>query len=174
MFWVQTIFQLNNKNYLCIIDYHSRFPVVKKIGGLSVDSLTLVLKVVFAGYGIPKRVMSDAGGNFISESCKNYYNNLNIEKAVSSSYHKQSNGQVEACIKVSTFTMKKCFVSEGDLHIAMLQLRTAPLGQGLQSPATLLFTHPVRDIIPVIDRLPITTDNDEEHHKALTNRQCRE
>ena len=64
------IFQLNNKNYLCIVDYHSKLPVVKKIEGLSADSLVLALTVVFAEYGIPTRVMSDAGGNFISEKCK--------------------------------------------------------------------------------------------------------
>ena len=27
------IFQLNNKTYLCIVDYHSKFPVVKRMGG---------------------------------------------------------------------------------------------------------------------------------------------
>ena len=85
------IFQLNNKNYLCIVDYHIKFPVVKKIEGLSADSLISALKVVFAEYSIPKRAMSDTGGNFISEKCKNLYNSLNIEQAVFLSYHHQSN-----------------------------------------------------------------------------------
>ena len=67
--------------------------------------------------------------------------------------------------------MKKYLDSGGDIHLAMLQVRTPPLGQGLPSPATLLFNYPVRGIIPVMDRPPI--DIDEEHHKALTNRQYR-
>ena len=61
----------------------------------------------------------------------------------------------------------------GDIHIAMLQMGTTPLGQVLPSPATLLFNCPVRGIMPVMDRLLINTNNDEEHHKVLTNRQCR-
>ena len=69
--------------------------------------------------------------------------------------------------------MKKCLDSGGDIHLAMLQIRTAPLGQGCPSTATLLFNHLLRGILPVMDRLPINTDNDEEHHKVLTNRQCR-
>ena len=69
------IFQLNNKNYLCIVDYCSKFPVVEKIEGLSTDSLISALKHVFAEYGIPKGIMSDAGGNFISEKCEHFYNN---------------------------------------------------------------------------------------------------
>ena len=61
-------FQLDNKNYLCTVDYHSKFPEVKKVEGLSADSLGSTFKVVLSEYGIPKRVMSDAGGNFISEN----------------------------------------------------------------------------------------------------------
>ena len=65
------IFQLNNKNYLCIVVYHSKFLVVKKMKGLSAESLISTLKVVFAEYSIPKRVLLDAGSNFISEKCRN-------------------------------------------------------------------------------------------------------
>ena len=49
------------------------------------------------------------------------------------------------------------------------------LGTGLPCPATLLFNHPTRDIIPLINRPPISIDNDGELHKALvkkTNRKC--
>ena len=55
--------------------------------------------------------------------------------------------------------------------MAMLQIRTTPLGQGLPSPATLLFKYPVRDIMPVMNRPPINIDNDVEHHQTLTYRQ---
>ena len=46
-----------------------------------------------------------------------------------------------------------------------------PLGPGLSSPATLLFNHPTRGIMPILNRLPIGIDNDDEHHKALVQRQ---
>ena len=122
-------FHINNKNYLCIIDYHSKFPVVKKTKGLSADSLIAAFKVVFSEYRIPKKIMSDAGGNFISEKFKNFYDSLNIEQVVSSSHHHQSNGQVEACIKFIKYTMKKCINSGNDMHIALLQIRTTLLGK---------------------------------------------
>ena len=48
-------FQLNKKNYLCVIDYHSKFPIVKKIKGLSADSLISTFKVVFSEYSITKK-----------------------------------------------------------------------------------------------------------------------
>ena len=45
-------FQFNNKNYLCIIDYHSKFPVVKRMERLSRENLITTAKVIFSEYGI--------------------------------------------------------------------------------------------------------------------------
>ena len=61
------MFTLNNKHYLYITDYHSKFPIIKKTENLSADSLILLCKVSFAEYGLPKKIMSDPGGNFISD-----------------------------------------------------------------------------------------------------------
>ena len=61
------VFQFNNKNYICIVDYHSKFPIIKGIEGLSADNLINALKIIFAEYGIPHKVMLDADTNFISE-----------------------------------------------------------------------------------------------------------
>ena len=55
--------------------------------------------------------------------------------------------------------------------MALLQIKTTPLGQGLPSPATLLFNYLVHGIMPVIDKKLISIDNDDEHHKNLTQRQ---
>ena len=85
------IFHLNNKNYLCIIDYHSKFPVIKRMEGLSTESLIATIKVIFAEYSILGRLMSDAGTNFISEKFRSFCSWLNTEEAVSSVYHHQSN-----------------------------------------------------------------------------------
>ena len=159
------MFQLSNKNYLCIVDYHSKFLVIKKMEGLSAESLITAVKIIFVEYGIPCRLISDAGGNFISEKLKNFCNSLNIDQAVSSLYHHQSNGQVEACIKFIKCTIKKCSDSGGDIHMVLLQIRTTPLGQGLPSSAMLLFNHPVHGIMPLMGRKPINVDIDDNHHK---------
>ena len=100
------IFHLNNKNYLCIVDYHSKFLVIKSMEGLSAENLIATVKLIFAEYGIPCRLMSDAGSNFVSEMFRSFCSSLNIEQAVSSSYHHQSNRQVEACIKFIKHTVK--------------------------------------------------------------------
>ena len=47
------IFHFNNKNYLCVVDYNSKFPVIKRLEGLSAENLINTIKIIFAEYGIP-------------------------------------------------------------------------------------------------------------------------
>ena len=117
--------------------------------------------------------MSDVGGNFTSENFEKFCKKLNVTCAALSSYHHQSNGQAEACIKLGKHTMKKCHDIKSDIHLALLQVRMMLLVQGLPSPATLLFNHPTRGIMPLINIPPISIDNDDEHHKALLERQTK-
>ena len=66
---------------------------------------------------------------------------------------------------------KKYADSSSDIHMALLQIHTTPLGQGLPSLASLLFNHLVCSVMPVIDRKPVSIDNDDEHHIKLIHRQ---
>ena len=93
------VFHFNNKNYLCIVDYHSKFSVIKRLERLSAESLVNTVKMIFAEYGILQKIMSNAGTNFISDTFWQFCKSINVEQAVLSAYHHQSNGQVEACIK---------------------------------------------------------------------------
>ena len=89
----------------------------------------------------------------------------------SARYHHQSNGQVKACIKFIKCTFKKCNDSGRDINMALLQICTMPLGQGLPSPATLMFNRQVWGNMPVLDCKPIRQDCDDDHHNKLVNRQ---
>ena len=53
------IFTLNSNNYICILDYHNRFPIVKLVEKLSVDDQIQCCQIVFAEYGLPRRIISD-------------------------------------------------------------------------------------------------------------------
>ena len=41
------MFILHNNTYLCIVDYHSIFSVIKKMEDLTADSLILACKIIF-------------------------------------------------------------------------------------------------------------------------------
>ena len=104
------MFTLYNSNYLCVVDYHKKFPVFKQIEDLSADNLILACKITISEYGLPKEIMSDTDGNFISYEFKRFCGNVNIEQAVTSSFYHQSNGQVEVCIKFIKNTIKNAFM----------------------------------------------------------------
>ena len=106
---------LHSKNYLCIVDYHSKFPVIKNNEDLSADSLILACKSIFSEYCLPKKIMSVARGNFISDKFKRFCQNLNIEQVVSSIYQHQRDGQVDVCIKFRKCTNNECIDTKSDV-----------------------------------------------------------
>ena len=44
------VFILNNKTYMCIVEYHSSFPVMKLTVRLSAGSFIKICKIIFAEY----------------------------------------------------------------------------------------------------------------------------
>ena len=115
---------------MCIVDYNSKFTVIKKLEGLSVDNLIKTAKAIFPEYGIPHELTSDMGANFVSDQFWQFCKSVNIEQVTSSAYHHQSNGQVEACIKFIKCMFKKCTDSGRNINMALLQICMTLLGQG--------------------------------------------
>ena len=81
------VFHFKNKHYLCIVDYNSKFPVIKRLEALSADNLINVVKTIFAKYGIPHKLMLDVGTNFVSDKFHQFCKLVNIEQATSSVYY---------------------------------------------------------------------------------------
>ena len=82
--------------------------------------------------------MSDNGPQFqceYNEFCKQ----LNICHTTSSPWYPKSNGFIERQFQYIKPIIKKCIALSGDLHLAMLNVRTTPMSSTLPSPAELLF-----------------------------------
>ena len=167
----EDVFHFKNKHYLCIVDYNSIFPVVKILEGLSADNLISTVKIIFTDYGISCKVMSDMGTNFIADKMWRFCKWINVEQAISSVYHHQNNRQVKACIKFIKCAFKKCTDSGRDISMVLLQICMMPLGQGLLSLATFMFSRQVHGIMPVIDCKPLIGDCDDDHHNKIIERQ---
>ena len=87
---------------------------MKKVGSLAADNLVQMAKIIFAEYELPKKIISDAGRNLISEMVRQFCRQMSIQQPRKSSYHHQSNGQVEACIK-----FVKCIIKNALILIRM-------------------------------------------------------
>ena len=55
------VFHFNNINYLCVVDYNSKFSIVQKLQGLSMEHLINAVSAIFTEYGMLHKLMSDAG-----------------------------------------------------------------------------------------------------------------
>ena len=117
-------------------------------------------------FGLPKKFVSTVGTDFVSELFKEFCGHLNIDQAIMSSYHHQSNRQVEACIK-----FKKCRQNNNDGNFALLQIRSTPVGTGIPSPAMLLLNRPIRVLLPQIGREPMNINKDDAYYETLNQGQ---
>ena len=106
-----------------------------------------------------KKLMSDTG-NFISDKFRKFSSKLNIEQAVSSSYHK-SNGEVDLCIKFEVYN-EKCIHANNDINLAFLQIIFTPVG--------LLLIRPLKGLTQRVKRGSIKYDCDKEsqHTENMT------
>ena len=66
---------------------------------------------------------------------------------------------------------QKWFDTKPDPHVALLQVSSTSLEQGLPCPVTLPFKHPVGGIIPIIKRPPVNSNDDDKLYEALVKRQ---
>ena len=143
------LFHLHGDEYLIITDYHSKFPFIRKVRGRCTSgSVVQITKDIFSEQGIPLKVISDNGPQFASQEYKAFAQEWGFQHVTSSPHYPQSNGHVERAIQTVKRTLTKVKESNGDLHLALLSLRTTPVDTNLPSPAELLQGRKMRNTLP--------------------------
>ena len=56
---------------------------------------TIHLEHVYTNYGLPEKIVSDQGGQFVSKFTREVYQVLGIQTAASTAYHPQTDGHTE-------------------------------------------------------------------------------
>lgn len=88
------------KEYFFIItDAFSKWPEVFRTKTITAEFTIRKLREVFARFGLPEVVVSDAGTQFTSEVFKKFLNNNNIRGIVIAPGHPASNGAAENSVK---------------------------------------------------------------------------
>ena len=128
------IFSINNKNCICIGDYHSKCPVIKQLECLSTNNLMKAPRL-FLEYSLLSKTVSDAGTNCVPEKFEDFFRHLDIYHALLPSYNHQSNDLTETRIKfVRRTENKKCYENDY-ICMALLQTRLTLISPGLPSTA---------------------------------------
>ncbi|VDI83091.1 Hypothetical predicted protein [Mytilus galloprovincialis] len=143
------IFYWNNNNYLIIVDYYSRYFEIAKLENIRASCVITHMKSVFARHGIPTKVRSDSGSQYVSAEFRQFAESWGFTHTVSSPHYQQSNGLAERFVQSVKKMLSKSKQDGKDPYIAMLKYRNTPL-ENLDSPAQLLMNRRLRTTIPTI------------------------
>ncbi|CAC5362482.1 unnamed protein product [Mytilus coruscus] len=143
------IFYWNNNNYLIIVDYYSSYFEIAKLENIRASCVITHMKSVFARHGIPSKVRSDSGSQYVSDEFRQFAESWGFTHTVSSPHYQQSNGLAERFVQSVKKMLSKSKQDGKDPFIAMLKYRNTPL-ENLDSPAQLLMNRRLRTTIPTI------------------------
>ncbi|GAA6111759.1 uncharacterized protein K02A2.6-like [Tachysurus ichikawai] len=143
------LFQLNDKDYLLLMDYHSDYPEFVQLTNTTSEQVLAKTKGIFAWHGIPMTVISDNGPQFASQSFKDFAKSYGFEHITSSPLYPQSNGLAEKGVQIVKRLLKKATETGSDPYLAILNYRASPLENGL-SPAEMLTNRKLRTKLPPV------------------------
>ena len=163
-------FEWNGKHYLLVADYYSKFPIIRTMSSTTASATISVLKTIFGEYGIPQAVFTDQGPQFTSKEFSDFACKYQFEIQHSSPRYPQSNGFVEAMVKVVKGVMTRARESGEDVHLAMLAYRATPFKNGVASPAEMLNGRLYKDLIPLRRRMNAQQEESRESLIAAQQR----
>jgi transposase InsO family protein len=147
----------NGNRYACIfMDRFSRFPEAFGIPDKKAETVAKVLvEQIVCRYGCPRTLLSDRGGEFLSELSDETYKLMNIKKLNTSGYRPQTNGMVEKFNHTLVQSISQYISADQRdwddfLPFACFQYRSSKNETTNESPYYLLF---YRDMKMPLDRV---------------------
>ena len=127
----------DGSEYLVIVNYYSKMPVVWKKSTSQCNSVKTVtaLKELFAEHGIPEEIWSDNRPQFASHLFAKFTKDWNIKHSTSSLRNPRNNGQTESAVKIVKGLLTCAKYSGQDPYLTLLAYRSTPVDSHLWSPA---------------------------------------
>ena len=142
------IFEFQGSKYLMVVDYFSRFPIVRPLNNISADSVCAQLTNILAEYGLPSSIVADFGTQYTSAKFKEKCTNTGIVLLYSSPYHHQANSLAENAIGTLKQHWKKAQEEGESLETSLWMYRITPLDHNMPSPYELLYGRKPKTFIP--------------------------
>ena len=86
------IFHYESQPYLLVVDYTSRFPIVRRLKSMSTQNIAEQFKSIFSEYGWPDTLVSDNGLCYTAEMFTNLMKEYAVNHITRSSHYPQSKG----------------------------------------------------------------------------------
>ena len=90
------LFNCNNHEYLIFADYYSKFPIIRKMNGLTTSNMVIsTKKQIFSEHSTLSRVVNDNGPQYSSEAFKEFAQQWQFDLIISSLKFPKSNGFIK-------------------------------------------------------------------------------
>ena len=141
-------FEINGRHYVVLVDIYSDFIELSQLPDLNSNTLIKAIKPVFATHSAPANLITDNGTNFISSEFCRFLKSCDVNHITSSPHHHQSNGRVEAAVKLMKGIIKKSTKEGTDMWKAILEWRNATTPGMRSSPMQWLLSKRTHSMLP--------------------------
>ena len=114
------IFHYESHSYLLVVDYTSRFPIVRELKSMSAQHITEHFTLIFSEYGWPDTLISDNGLCYIAETFTNLMKEYAVNHITSSPHYPQSNGLAEKFVQIVKNLFHKAKDEGTDIHKCLM------------------------------------------------------
>ena len=143
------IFHYESQPYLLIVDYTSRFPIVRRLKSMSAQSVKEHFKSIFSEYGWPDTLVSDNGPCYTAEMFTNLMKEYAVNHIMSSPHYPQSNGLVEKFVQIVKNLFYKANEEGVDIYKYLMIYHNTPLACTSKSPMQMLQQRSARSQLPM-------------------------
>ena len=93
--------------YLILVDAHSKWIDVHMMNSITSAKTIEKLQIIFATFGLPRKVVTDNGTSFTSAEFKSFMSDNGIVHVTSAPYHPSSNGLAERAVQTFKNGLKR-------------------------------------------------------------------
>ena len=139
------VFHLEGKEFLVTVDRFSKWPSCYELKQCSSKEIIDILARQFLDFGRPENIICDNATYFTSYEFQCFAESSDIKLVTVSPYTSRSNGLAERMNQTVKSCLTKAKQTNQNLYDVIRAIRSAPIGDGLPSPAVLLQGRALRD-----------------------------
>ena len=158
------IFDYKGGKYLIVVDYYSRFPIIRKLENITASTVSTKFTSIILEYGIPNEIVADFGTQYTSAEFRKRCKDCGINLTFSSPHHHQANSVAERSVGTIKQLWKKADESGQCRGTAVLMYRSTPLDGTMPSPYELLFNRKPNTFLPTAGKALNPRHVDYEDH----------
>ena len=143
------IFHYESQLYLLVVDYTSRFPIVRRLKSMSAQNIAEQFQSIFSEYGWPDTLVSDNGPCYTVEMFTNLMKEYAVNHITSSPHYPQSNGLAEKFVHIVKNVFYKAKEEGVDINKYLMIYRNTPLTCNSKSLMQMLQQRSARSQLPM-------------------------